>query len=147
MDLGPIRFKLASPEGEGWSPDLIAKVEKAYRMFLVLAVTHPDALLAPTTLVDTMWHYHILDTHKYQDDCQKFLGQFLHHFPYFGMRGEEDKIDLETAGKATADLYLKEFDFDVTSLKSEASLCGPENCDPSCTKRVGTEFNWTRPTA
>lgn len=147
MDLGPIRFKLASSEGENWSPEQIAKVEKAYRMFLALTVAYPDALVAPSKLVDTMWHHHILDTKKYQEDCEKFLGGFLHHFPYFGMRGTEDKEDLQAAGHTTSELYMREFGFDVTTLKSDAALCGPENCDPSCSRRIGEKFNWSRPSA
>lgn len=144
MDLGPVRFKLASKEGEGWDIDLVNKVEPAYRMFLALAVAHPKELLAPSTLVDTMWHYHILDTKKYQEDCREFLGEFLHHFPYFGMRGGEDKTKLVSAGERTAELYMREFGFDVSTLRSASSLCGPENCDPSCTRRIDEGFDWSR---
>jgi hypothetical protein len=148
LDLGPIRFKLQNrEEGEGWDKQTCDKVEPAYKMFLALCIAHPTKNIVPTKLVDKMWHYHILDTKKYAEDCERHLGQFLHHFPYFGMRGQEDKQELMICGQDTRLLYLQEFSYEISQLLSETSLCGPENCDPSCTNRIGDQFNWTRPTA
>lgn len=148
LDLGPIRFKLQNQEeGEGWDQATCDKVESAYRMFLALCITHPEKNIVPTKLVDKMWHYHILDTKKYAEDCERYLGQFLHHFPYFGMRGEEDKTELLLCGQETKTLYLMEFGYDVSKLLSETSLCGPENCEPSCSKKIETQLGWERPSA
>ena len=33
----------------------------------------------------------------------------MHHFPYFGMRGEQDAKDLENSFGKTKELYLKTF--------------------------------------
>ena len=55
------------------------------------------------------WHCHILDTKKYADDCQHALGFFLHHFPYFGMRGEEDSQNLRRAFEETLTLIEREY--------------------------------------
>lgn len=151
MDLGPIRFKLANrEEGEGWDISTCDVVEKAYRMFLALCIAYPAKNIVPTKLVDKMWHYHILDTRKYEEDCKKFLGRFLHHFPYFGMRGEDDKVELMLCGQETRSLYADNFDFDIAMILSETSLCGPENCEPSCTgpaQAITDRLDWCRPTA
>ena len=40
---------------------------------------------------------HILDTRKYAADCEAAFGHFVHHFPYLGLRGEEDTKALEAA--------------------------------------------------
>ncbi|HEU4561412.1 MAG TPA: hypothetical protein VFS20_26400 [Longimicrobium sp.] len=56
-----------------------------------------------------MWHYHILDTRAYHRDCQTLFGEYFHHFPYFGMRGEEDEQNLERAFKMTGVLYEEAF--------------------------------------
>jgi hypothetical protein len=150
LDLGPVRFKLQNQEdGDSWDEETCSKVESAYRMFLALCIAHPAKKIVPTKLVDKMWHYHILDTKKYVDDCEQYLGYFLHHFPYFGMRGKEDKKELMVCGQETKTLYLKEFNYDVALLLSETSLCGPENCEPSCSNQptAGPGFNWERPSA
>ena len=38
---------------------------------------------------------HILDTRAYSRDCEFLFGRFLHHFPYFGMRGDADRAALD----------------------------------------------------
>jgi hypothetical protein len=110
MDLDPIKFKLMdADEGEGWSREQVERIETAYRQFLTLLVKYPDSTIAPSKEVDKFWHGHILDTMKYAEDCEQVFGYFLHHFPYFGMRGNEDAAALTAAGKETQRLYAQEF--------------------------------------
>jgi hypothetical protein len=110
LDLDPIKFKLMDhEEGEGWSREHVDHVEIAYRRFLVLLATHPEETLAPSKEVDKFWHGHILDTLKYAEDCDKVFGCFLHHFPYFGMRGAEDAANLARAAETTQALYVRQF--------------------------------------
>lgn len=42
---------------------------------------------------------------KYAEDCQRVFGYFLHHFPYLGMRDEEDLQVLQQAGERMRELY------------------------------------------
>jgi hypothetical protein len=110
LDLDPIKFKLMDPdEGEGWSREQVDRIEIAYRRFLTLLVRHPEATIAPSKEIDKFWHGHILDTMKYAADCEQVFGYFLHHFPYFGMRGERDAAQLEAAGQEMQRLYAQEF--------------------------------------
>ena len=44
-----------------------------------------------------MWHRHILDTRAYASDCERIFRNFMHYFPYFGLRGEADAVALESA--------------------------------------------------
>lgn len=120
LDLEPIKFKLMDPEeGQGWSRQYTDRMETEYRRFLTLFVTHPEETLAPSKDVDKFWHGHILDTLKYARDCEKVFGYFLHHFPYFGMRGAEDAANQARAAEATRRLYQQEFG-DV----ERAAYCG-----------------------
>jgi len=110
LDLRPIKVKLMDPHsGEGWTEEYTDKVEIWYRRFLALSLEYPQKLLVVNDAVDTFWHYHILDTRKYADDCQQVFGHFLHHFPYFGMRGEEDARNLQKSFDDTMDLMKQEF--------------------------------------
>ncbi len=130
IDLDPIKLKLMDPEeGQGWSREYVDQMEIAYKRFLILVVTHPDETIAPTKDIDKFWHGHILDTMKYAEDCQNVFGYFLHHFPYLGMRGEEDAARHVQAGSAMYRLYQQEFGETIPSrsfmrAKEGAAMCG-----------------------
>ena len=110
LDLDPIKVKLMHVEsGEGWSLEKANAVEHEYRRFLYLMKAYPNEQTAPLMDVDTFWHYHILDTQKYAVDCQEVFGFFLHHFPYIGLRGEDDLIAHERLGKRMAEIYEETF--------------------------------------
>jgi hypothetical protein len=110
LDLEPIKTKLMHVEsGEGWSLEKADAVEKEYRRFLCLMKMYPDEDTAPLIDVDTFWHYHILDTMKYAADCEQAFGYFLHHYPYVGMRGEDDEQFRIDSGNRMAELYEATF--------------------------------------
>jgi len=127
LDLDPIKFKLMDPEeGHGWSREYVDRMELAYKRFLTLLATYPEETLAPSKDVDKFWHGHILDTLKYAEDCDKVFGYFLHHFPYFGMRGAEDAANLAQAGETTERLYQREFG---RKPEGGAAYCGAMRAD------------------
>ncbi|MDB5237925.1 MAG: hypothetical protein JWM46_195 [Candidatus Kaiserbacteria bacterium] len=153
LDLGPIMWKVvADPEGPQWDRAFAEKTEADYRRFLILCAAYPDRMIVPSKNVDQFWHAHILDTIKYAEDCQASIGFFLHHFPYFGARGAEDRAALETEFESTQALWTHHFGamdagdattcFKVPSSDAAAlciktqkvaerpALCGPGNCDP-----------------
>jgi hypothetical protein len=110
LDLDPIKFKLMDKkEGHGWTREQADHYELEYKRFLTLLAKYPGELIAPSTEVDKFWHGHILDTLKYAEDCHQVFGHFLHHFPYFGMRGPEDAANLAAAAENMKRLYEKEF--------------------------------------
>jgi hypothetical protein len=110
LDLEPIKVKLMHEEsGEGWSLEKAGAVEFEYRRFLYLMKIFPNEQTAPLMDVDTFWHYHILDTMKYAVDCDKVFGYFLHHFPYIGLRGEDDVAAHRRVGDRMKELYEETF--------------------------------------
>jgi hypothetical protein len=137
LDLDPIKLKLMDPEeGQGWSREYVDRMELAYKRFLTLLATHPEETLAAGKDVDKFWHGHILDTLKYAEDCDKVFGCFLHHFPYFGMRGAEDAANLAKAGETTRRLYQQDFgqddDASVSRKTENAAYCGAIKAEAYC---------------
>jgi hypothetical protein len=121
LDLDPIKLKLMdADEGQGWSREHADRMETAYKRFLTLLVKYPEETIAPSKDVDTFWHGHILDTMKYAEDCERVFGYFLHHFPYFGMRGEQDAADLRAAAAKMRAICEREFG---QSLDAGSSWC------------------------
>src|SRR6267142_2382632 len=134
LDLDPIKFKLMdAEEGQGWSREYVDQMAIEYKRFLTLSVKYPDETIAPSKDVDKFWHGHILDTMKYAEDCQNVFGYFLHHFPYFGMRGEEDAANLAEAGRTANRLYEKEFGDAVASRAAYCSVAKPAYCSVAVT--------------
>jgi hypothetical protein len=123
LDLDPIKLKLMDKEeGQGWSRAQADHYELEYKRFLALLARFPDEVIAPSSNVDKVWHAHILDTMKYAEDCQNIFGYFLHHFPYFGMRGEEDAANLRRAADNMKQLYEQEFG--AAAQSGGAAYCG-----------------------
>ena len=131
LDLTMIRLKLQDmEEGPGWSPDQCDAVEKEYKRFLALKRAYQDREIVPDRLVDTFWHQHILDTAKYAADCEVLFGAFLHHYPYFGMNGDEDYANLCTAFDETRRLSQRHFgDASWSSPSAKCrTKCKPVRC-------------------
>jgi hypothetical protein len=123
LDLEPIKMKLMdSKEGHGWSKAEADRHEIDYKRFLALMAKYPDDVIAPNINVDKFWHGHILDTVKYVQDCENVFGYFLHHYPYFGLRGEQDAANLAEAAVRMRRLYEQEFG-NATSTAAGASYC------------------------
>jgi hypothetical protein len=124
LDLEPIKAKLIHPRGGyGWSIEKADEVEKIYKQFLFLIWKYPDGTIVPTEEIDDFWHCHVLDTRKYFADCESLFGYYVHHFPYFGFRSEEDREDLEECFSKTAELFSEEFGTDLYSGVNGAAGC------------------------
>jgi hypothetical protein len=133
LDLSNVRMKLADPEeGKGSSDEELNLMEQEYRRFLALHLVYPDADIVPCKLVDDIWHQHILDTHAYHEDCEVIFGSYLHHFPYFGMRDEDDAQALNDAYIDTLDRYPQAFGEppESTWISADASSCKRTACKP-----------------
>ncbi|MBC5994015.1 glycine-rich domain-containing protein [Pontibacter cellulosilyticus] len=134
IDFEMLKLKLQdSEEGLGWSPEECDIAELDYKRFLALKYAYPDEEVVPNQTVDKFWHYHILDTKAYARDCEQVFGYFVHHFPYFGMRGEQDLRDLHIAFADTTALYMQHFGEGYDSAKGGGrgkcrTACKPVKC-------------------
>lgn len=132
LDFTMVKLKLQDKEeGQGWSADLCNEAEAEYKKFLALKRTYPDKEIVPNKIIDMFWHQHILDTQKYSSDCELVFGYFVHHFPYFGMNGEQDAINLANAFDETKELYELHFgeEFDGEAVRCQAPKCRTQ-CKP-----------------
>ncbi|MBD2463593.1 glycine-rich domain-containing protein-like [Oscillatoria sp. FACHB-1407] len=138
LNLSPIAYQLMhSDEGSIWSQQQINEAIAAYKQFLFLIYCYPNQPLVPTEAIDRVWHHHVLDTQKYAEDCQFLFNRFIHHFPYFGIRGEGDRQQWQTAVTKTQALFQEHFGvelnptsgfMDCQPLWNGADMLRPQPC-------------------
>lgn len=140
LDLDPIKVKLTDTKnGEGWSFEKTEMVAIQYRRFLILIRDNPNATIVPTEDIDRFWHHHILDTMKYAEDCDQYFGYFVHHFPYFGLRGADDAKNLAVAFENTKNLYEERFRENL--IPTNGAGCGGVVCEVGvCTAEQRPEY-------
>jgi hypothetical protein len=133
LDLEPIVYKLMHPEpGEtGLSLAQADRDVALYRCFLKLCVLYPDAAIVPTRQLDRVWHTHMLDTAKYQADCEEVFGRFMHHFPYAGLRDEADRRAWLEDFVQTRRLFREHFGADIGA-EAAASACANHGDGSDC---------------
>jgi hypothetical protein len=140
LDLSQVRRKLMcqAPEGHGWSEAQAAVAELWYRRFLEVNVRFPEHRIVPNLPIDMMWHQHILDTRAYARDCEAIFGEFMHHYPYFGMNGDAPERDASFL--ETNELYVSLFGEDCRSTGEfplECSMgCGWVDGSAPCSRPV-----------
>ena len=108
IDLEMVKMKMEEPkEGIGWSQEQCEDAEIEYKRYLTLCINypHPYYSIVPNKIMDTMWHYHILDTRAYCKDSEKVFGGYFHHYPYFGLRGDDDEKSLRSSFEKTKQYY------------------------------------------
>ncbi|MCJ8278974.1 MAG: glycine-rich domain-containing protein-like [Rivularia sp. ALOHA_DT_140] len=127
LDLQPIAYRLINSNEERWSIEQTNEAISRYLMFLLLIYLYPNSQLVPNQQIDRVWHYHILDTMKYTQDCEMLFGHFIHHFPYFGERGKTDKDNLQKCFEQTQVLFQEHFgtNMDVFKKPNIAADCQP----------------------
>jgi hypothetical protein len=130
IDFSMIKMKLMDEEeGKGWSEQHCNQVENIYKRFLCMIYLNTEFSIVPTKEVDSFWHQHILDTRAYANDCQKIFGKFIHHFPYLGMRGEDDIKLLFDCFEETKKIYFNLFG---EIYCQEATNCTKCSCRSTC---------------
>jgi hypothetical protein len=113
LDLGPLAYKLMSPEDRpGLSLEQAGHAIQNYKGFLFLCYANPGAPISPSRYIDYVWHTHILDTELYCVQTATLFGSYLHHFPFFGKRDEADEKKLLAAANFTKSQALSYFGWD-----------------------------------
>ena len=136
LDLEPIIFKLThSGEEHEWTRERAERIAVCYRRFLFLTVTAGEPIV-PTLHIDDFWHAHILDTRKYMVDCDATFGFYLHHFPYFGLRGDQDAANLRHAAERTGILYQERYGEPYFPQGTDVRAAGCSDCK-QCSACVG----------
>lgn len=69
---------------------------REYCRFMELKVVNPNVPMAPSFLIDKLWHAHILSTRQYLAFCERHnQGAFLHHDPTMKQGQKRYKLTLD----------------------------------------------------
>lgn len=113
-------------QGE-WSLDRAQKAVDNYKRYMAVTKALGGVQLVPNGDIDEIWHIHILDTRAYMKDCNNLFGEYLHHYPYFGMLGEENEWQWLDVQSASESLWHELFGEALYGLDSVAQKC-PQAC-------------------
>ncbi|MGJ3245304.1 MAG: glycine-rich domain-containing protein [Elainellaceae cyanobacterium] len=90
-----------------WTAIYTYRAIQEYKKFMLLAAI-ADEELSPSTVVDRVWHLHLLYTRSYWDEfCGKVLNKSLHHFP--GLGGVEEGLKYYHQYCRTLEIYQNYF--------------------------------------
>lgn len=96
---------------QGWLRRDALVVCEMYRHYLYLRRKYANqGRLPPSEDIDEFWHAHILDTKAYREDCRVIFGEYLDHYPYFGIDQNSTEEEVNASFEAMQRLYAAEFD-------------------------------------
>ncbi|MEC5208748.1 hypothetical protein QF022_003704 [Vogesella perlucida] len=101
--------KLLEPGYAGWSQERADAAEQGYKRYLAITKALNGYQPVPNGDIDRFWHEHILDTRRYAKDCDQIFGTFLHHHPYFGMKGAQDNEAWKAASQFSNNVWREAF--------------------------------------
>ena len=107
-----------------WLQKDAEKTCQLYRNFLFMKKKYAEngVKVPPSRDVDEFWHYHILDTKKYHEDCNTIFGYYLDHHPtYLGKEGEEKLGLLRTSFKELQNIHFNEFGYFIETTRERRS--------------------------
>jgi hypothetical protein len=101
-----------------------------YKDFLAMKIAYKDREIdfVPNSMIDEAWHQHILDTKKYASDCNILFGEFLHHYPYSGLRGDDDVKVWQDNAHTTEVIFYHHFDKRIYSKNNMGRGCSSQGC-------------------
>lgn len=132
IDLEMVKIKMREPsEGIGWSAQQCDDAEVEYKRFLTLCLNYPPPKysMVPSKTMDTVWHYHILDTRAYFADTERVFGGYLHHYPYSKYRDAAGE-QAPTGSFEQTKMYYQNL-FGECMTRDEKSECG-HDCEGDC---------------
>lgn len=126
-DFSLTKRKLQETENSNWSDERVYKAVEDYKKYLAVTKALDGVQLVPNADIDEVWHYHIMDTRRYVEDCKILFGGFLHHYPFYGMLGEDNKNDWLENQKNSNALWISLFNEPLYSTSNKGQKC-PQAC-------------------
>lgn len=123
-------FELAKEkiiESKGWSLDKVNNAVQDYKRYMALTKILSGYQLVPNEEIDEIWHMHILDTRQYMIDCENLFGEYLHHYPYFGMLDESNKNQWLETQNLSENIWKTVFGSNLYSVNNMGQKC-PQVC-------------------
>lgn len=119
--------KLLELKGGQWGLSRAEAAVLNYKRYMAVTKALGGVQLVPNGDIDEIWHMHILDTRAYMKDCNELFGEFLHHYPYFGMLGEENRQQWLDVQSLSESLWQDLFGEPLYGPTMEAQKC-PQVC-------------------
>jgi len=96
LDFRPLRLR--AQQRLLWEQGFAQRVIEEYRRFLAFKAVFPQRMTPPLA-IDKLWHLHVLDTARYQADCELILGKpnTLIHYTFDGEDSEGALLSMEEA--------------------------------------------------
>lgn len=110
-----------------WDAKRAEAAVRNYKRYMAVTKALDGVQLVPSGDIDEIWHMHILDTRAYMRDCEQLFGGFLHHYPYFGMLGEENNRQWLEIQHESESLWCALFGEALYITNSQAQKC-PQAC-------------------
>lgn len=104
-----------------------------YQRFLALKARYPEYAVAPTEIIDEMWHLHMLHPKAYHRDCVALFGHVLDHTPGYGA-DEATRPALERTFRRTAELWERTYGEPYSAAGAAHQgliICADEEEDPA----------------
>lgn len=119
-----------------WDEGRVARALHDYKQFLALMHWNPEAFLVPSDEIDDVWHTHVLNTARYQADCETIFGCFQHHSPSMG--ASEEVVEAHTNDREeTLRLFEEAFGEVPQSYTVDANRrCGRTVAERRCGRTV-----------
>ncbi len=136
LNFDRLKWKISSSSSE-MTDEIVQIAEQEYKRFLTISMLNPGVGLAPTPLMDEMWHAHILDTANYMADCKLLFGRYIHHNPDFGpYSSSEVKDKIHTSSETTMKLYNELYNENPKFIIDGSSKCDGDDYDRTCVQGV-----------
>lgn len=121
-------YLMNSLDGCGWNKQQVWWAIGQYKTFLFISYLYPKLLLVPTPEIDQVWHYHILHTKQYRQDCEILFGCYIDHEPNSLIWDEVNHQNLEAAFVQTQALLLQFQKYFETEALSEINQAKQVDC-------------------
>ncbi|KAK42782.1 hypothetical protein BG58_38035 [Caballeronia jiangsuensis] len=119
--------KIIETKVETWTSVRAHKAVQNYKRYMAVTKALGGTQLVPNGDIDEIWHMHILDTRAYMRDSEQLFGKYLHHYPYFGMLGEENERQWREVQGESEKLWQRLFGEALYSESLQAQKC-PQLC-------------------
>lgn len=110
-----------------WTKQFTEQAIVEYKKFMFLAATS-DVMVAPSEIVDTVWHQHLIFTQSYQAFCD-LLGKQIQHIP--STHNKEDLPRFTQAKERTDHLYEHTFGAQPAVIWKHTTMFGSLNLKKS----------------
>ncbi|WP_341526024.1 hypothetical protein WKK05_26150 [Nostoc sp. UHCC 0302] len=92
-----------------------------YGLFLFLIQKYQFKRMVPNQEIDAVLHAHLSNGHQFERECQHLFSASLKHLPEFGVRGEDERLEWQSAFAKTQELF--ELNYGEGTMGCSAAAC------------------------